>query len=204
MLKIFDLCLRVVKSVFGKEPKEPVGTREDELNKLLKVSIEKKNIRNFEWTLKQLQRKASAKEIIAFIGDCSSSCVSSPDILDVLKMTEEKIPQEDLDYMINAIDEDRRIGSVMVEMAYMGASQKTCRRLFGDFLSREESYNSVDIFPLLDIDEKERENFFLSCKKSGDTSLLEYAKKKILTQWKIFLDKLIFSNDSRICKKKTR
>lgn len=180
MFKIFNFCLNFVKSVFSKEP---VGTREEELNKLLKVSIEKKNIGNFQWALKQLQRKPSAKEIIAFIGDCSSSCVGRDDILSLLEMTEEKIPQEDLDRMINTfIDEKKYFIGAMAKMAYMGASQKACRRLFDDFLSRKELYYSVDIFLLLDTDEKEREDFFLSCKKSGDTSLLGYAKKKIFNE----------------------
>lgn len=175
-----NFCFNLFKSVFSKEP---VGTREEELNKLLKVSIEKKSVRNFKWTLEQLQRKPSAKEIIAFIGDCSSSCVGSDNILSLLEMGEEKIPQEDLDRMINAIiDKRRELIGATTKMAYMGASQRVCRRLFDDFLSKKELYYSVDIFLLLDTDEKERDDFFLSCKKSGDVSLLKYAKKKILNE----------------------
>lgn len=176
---------KVISCIFGKfGKKEPIGTREEELNKLLNVSMVKKDFRNFKWTLEQLQRKASAKEIIAFIGDCSSSCVGSDDILSLLEMTEEKIPQEDLDRMINAllIDRNKYSDAAMAKMAYMGASQKACRRLFDDFLSRKELCNSVDIFLLLDTDEKERGDFFLSCKKSGDASLLGYAKKKIFNE----------------------
>ena len=44
MFKIFDLC-KGIKSVFNKEP---VGTKEEELDKLLKLSIEKKRYYKFQ------------------------------------------------------------------------------------------------------------------------------------------------------------
>src|SRR3989344_6146243 len=148
MFKIFNLCLRVVKSVFGKESKETVGTREEELNKLLQASIVKKDLRNFKWALEQMDRKPSAKEILAFIGDYSEF---EGNILRVLEMSsEEKIPEEDLDRMINYyIDRKSNNYLLFEKLAYMGASQKACRSL-------SKYYNqSVDFFLFLDADLKE-------------------------------------------------
>ena len=85
MFKIFDLC-KGIKSVFSKEP---VGTKEEELDKLLKLSRERKDIINFKWTLEQMDRKPSAKEVIAIAGDYSWR-VGEIGILSLLKMTEEK------------------------------------------------------------------------------------------------------------------
>ena len=178
MFKIFNLCLGVVKSVFSKESKELVGTREEELNKLLKVSIVKKDLRNFEWALEQMDRKPSAEEVIAIAGEYSWK-ISEEDVLSLLKMTEGKIPQEVLDRIVNAAIGRKGYGEfIMKEIVSMGSSTETCKRLFDD-LFEKASLSAVDVFLLHDNSERSKEDFLENCKKTGNINLVKYAKNEV-------------------------
>ncbi|MEK7157828.1 MAG: hypothetical protein AAB688_01990 [Patescibacteria group bacterium] len=177
MFKIFDLC-KGIKSVFSKEP---VGTKEEELDKLLKLSIERKDIINFKWTLEQMDRKPSAKEVIAIAGDYSWR-VGEIGILSLLKMTEEKIPQEVLDRIVNAsLSREKYDAFTMKEIASMGASAETCKRLFDDLFARENFF-AVDTFLLFNKGEKEKKDLLVDCKKTGNIAFVKYAKKVMFNE----------------------
>lgn len=176
MFKIFGW-----NGLFGK--KELIGTREEELDKLLNVSIEKKDIRNFKWTLEQMNRKPSAKEVTGIVEDYSF-LVGESQILILLKMTEEKIPQEVLDRIINArLDRMEYKPFEMKEIASMGASEKTCKRLFDVLFARENSC-AVDVFLFLNVNggEKGKEAFLGDCKKTGNIDFVKYAKKTMFNE----------------------
>lgn len=180
--KLIDWAIKLVGISVKKEI---VGTREEELEKIVKTSIQKQDIQNFEWALEELERKATAREVLDIIGDISQNYHLEDGMLSLLEMTDEKIPKREIDKIVNRyLNNICKTGSLV--KITRGASQATCRKLFNNLFKKGDAC-AVEVFLLLNEskDEGKKKEFFERCKKTGDITLIYYAKKTLFKKMEL-------------------